>query len=834
MTDVNMKSLAAEIQIPVDHLIKQFADAGIDKTAADSVTEMEKKIFFAYLNNRNILSNKLTLQHKIRSTLNISSTGGKNKSIQIEVRRKRNYQQVQEQAEEKAKRDAEEKAKRDAEEKAKRDAEEKAKCDAEEKAKRKKDKTKRKELAEFKRKDKMHHEEKLYKKADKKRIFTEKVGNNFFDNASLDEDLINYIEGDRRRNPVVKYSNKKTSSLSEEDNADIEESRAVGRKNKSKISTLLHSFNKPTKVLNRDVIIGETITVAELAKKMAIKGSQVIKKMMKLGAATTSNQVLDQETAQLIAEEMGHNVILRLENELEKSLMYERNTDTPELRAPVVTIMGHVDHGKTSLLDYIRIAKVAAEEVGGITQHISAYHFKTDKGMITFIDTPGHAAFTAMRARGVQITDIVVLVVAADDGVMLQTIEAIKHAKAAKVPIVVAVNKIDKLEADPDRVKNELIQYDLLPEEWGGENQFVHVSAKTGSGIDKLIEAILLQAEILELKAIHKGMASGVVIESFLDKGLGPVAIVLVLEGTLNRGDVVICGIEYGRVRAMRNEFDFDLESAGPSVPVKILGLSGIPAAGDKVTVVRDDKKAREVAIYRQGKFREIKLALQQKSKLEKMENMFAITKSEVSELNIVLKSDVQGSAEAISNALKNLSNDEVKVKIIVSGVGSINETDVTLAAASNAIILGFNVRADNYVNKLLESEKLEIRYYSVIYDLLNEVKQAMNSMLLPAYKQEIVGIAKVSDVFNSPKLGVIAGCIVTEGVVKCHNPIRILRKNIVIYKGEIESLRHFKDDVNEVRNGLTCGIGIKNYNNIILGDVIEVFKNVEIKNTIA
>ena len=452
--------------------------------------------------------------------------------------------------------------------------------------------------------------------------------------------------------------------------------------------------------------------------------------------------------------------------------------------------------------------------------------------MINFLDTPGHAAFTYMRARGAQATDIVVLVVAADDGVMPQTIEAIQHAKAAKVPVVVAVNKIDKPEADMDRVKNELSQYGVMPEEWGGESQFIPVSAKAGTGIDDLLDAILLQAEVLELKAVRSGMASGVVIESFLDKGRGPVATVLVQEGTLNKGDIVLCGFEYGRVRAMRDEMGREVTSAGPSIPVEILGLSSVPAAGDEATVVRDEKKAREVALYRQGKFREVKLARQQKSKLE---NMFAnMSEGEVSELNIVLKSDVQGSCEAISDALLGLSTDEVKVKIVGSGVGGITETDATLAAASNAIILGFNVRADASARRVIETESLDLRYYSVIYNLIDEVKQAMSGMLAPEYRQEIIGLAEVRDVFKSPKFGAIAGCMVTEGVVKRHNPIRVLRDNVVIYEGELESLRRFKDDVNEVRNGMECGIGVKNYNDVRTGDVIEVFEIIEIQRTIA
>ncbi|AHF78442.1 Translation initiation factor IF-2 [Sodalis praecaptivus] len=902
MTDVTVKSLAAEIQTPVDRLVQQFADAGIDKTAVDSVTQQEKETLLAHLNrDRGAAPNKLTLQRKTRSTLNIPSTGGKSKSVQIEVRKKRTYvqrdPQAQEQAEaeeqarreaeelaqQQAQREAAEKAKRDAEEKAKRAAEEKAKREAAEQAKRvaaesdkltnqqtntmtkspqAAEKARREaEAAELRRKaeeeTRRKVEEKALQVAEEARRMAEERGGTW-DNAPepAEEDTTDYhvttshhareaedendrkVEGDRRsRTRGGKATKQKKTSRLSESKADREEARAVGRggKGKRKPSTLTQGFNKPAQAVNRDVVIGETITVAELANKMAVKGSQVIKAMMKLGAMATINQVIDQETAQLVAEEMGHKVILRRENELEESVMSDRDTGSSaaaESRAPVVTIMGHVDHGKTSLLDYIRSTKVAAGEAGGITQHIGAYHVETDNGMITFLDTPGHAAFTAMRARGAQATDIVVLVVAADDGVMPQTIEAIQHAKAAKVPVVVAVNKIDKPEADPDRVKNELTQYGVIPEEWGGESQFVHVSAKSGAGIDELLDAILLQAEVLELKAIRNGMASGVVIESFLDKGRGPVATVLVREGTLNRGDIVLCGFEYGRVRAMRDEVGRDVASAGPSIPVEILGLSGVPAAGDEATVVRDEKKAREVALYRQGKFREVKLARQQKSKLE---NMFAnMTEGEVSELNIVLKSDVQGSAEAISDALENLSTDEVKVKIVGSGVGGITETDATLAAASNAILLGFNVRADASARRVIEAENLDLRYYSVIYDLIDEVKQAMSGMLAPEYKQEIIGLAEVRDVFRSPKFGAIAGCMVTEGVVKRHNKIRVLRENVVIYEGELESLRRFKDDVNEVRNGMECGIGVKNYNDVRSGDVIEVFETIEIQRTIA
>ena len=604
-------------------------------------------------------------------------------------------------------------------------------------------------------------------------------------------------------------------------------------KQAKKGSALQQAFTKPAQAVTRDVVIGETITVAELANKMAVKATEIIKTMMKMGEMVTINQVIDQETAQLVAEEMGHKVILRKENELEEAVMEDRDTNAELVtRAPVVTIMGHVDHGKTSLLDYIRKAKVAAGEAGGITQHIGAYHVETDDGkMITFLDTPGHAAFTSMRARGAKATDIVVLVVAADDGVMPQTIEAIQHAKAAGAPIVVAVNKIDKPEANPDRVEQELLQHEVVSEKFGGDVQFVPVSAKKGMGIDDLLEAILLQSEVLELTAVKDGMASGVVIESYLDKGRGPVATILVQSGTLNKGDIVLCGFEYGRVRAMRDENGKEIEAAGPSIPVEVLGLSGVPAAGDEATVVRDEKKAREVALYRQGKFRDVKLARQQKAKLE---NMFSnMAEGDVAELNVIVKADVQGSVEAIVQSLHELSTAEVKVKVVGSGVGGITETDATLAAASNAIVLGFNVRADASARRIIESENIDLRYYSIIYELLNEIKAAMSGMLQPEFKQEIIGLAEVRDVFRHPKFGAIAGCMVTEGIVKRNNPIRVLRDNVVIFEGELESLRRFKDDVSEVRNGMECGIGVKNYNDVKVGDQIEVFEVVEIKRSI-
>ena len=608
-----------------------------------------------------------------------------------------------------------------------------------------------------------------------------------------------------------------------------------GGRNKGKhrhAANLQQSFNKPAAPVVREVTIPETITVAELANKMAVKGSEVIKVLIKNGVMATINQVIDQETAAIIVEEMGHTPKMLKDDALETELLASaESAGERKTRAPVVTIMGHVDHGKTSLLDYIRKAKVAAGEAGGITQHIGAYHVETPRGMISFLDTPGHAAFTAMRARGAKATDIVVLVVAADDGVMPQTIEAIQHAKAAGAPIVVAVNKIDKPGADPDRVKQELVVQNVVPEEWGGDAQFVHVSAKTGQGIDELLEAILIQAEVLELTAVTDAPAKGVVIESRLDKGRGAVATVLVQNGTLRKGDILLTGFFYGRVRALIDELGKEVDSAGPSIPVAVLGLSGVPSAGDEATVVPDERKAREVALFRQGKFRDVKLARQQKSKLE---NMFAnMEEGEVHNVNIVLKADVQGSVEALSDALVGLSTNEVKVKIIASGVGGFSETDANLAAASDAIMIGFNVRADATARKLVEQEGVDLRYYSIIYEVIDEVKAAMLGRLKPEFKQQIVGIAEVRDVFRSPKFGAIAGCMVTEGFVKRHNPIRVLRDNVVIYEGELESLRRFKDDVNEVRNGMECGIGVKNYNDVRPGDQIEVFETVEVARTL-
>ncbi|CAE6912340.1 translation initiation factor IF-2 [Vibrio sp. B1FLJ16] len=895
MTQLTVKALSDEIGTPVDRLIEQLADAGINKASSDNVSDEEKQKLLSHLKKEHgdksgdSEPTRLTLQRKTRSTLSVNAGGGKSKNVQVEVRKKRTYvkrstieDDAKREAEEAAKREAEELANREAEERAKREAAEKAQREADEKAKREADAKReaeeqekraqaekakkqmnaknavvntqaKKEADELKRRQEEEAQRKAEQEAAKlveeARKLAEENEARWTEEESKKKELENSdyhvttssyareAEDAADRNEEGGARRKKRKPSQKDDKARNvgrgQRGGKGGRKGKlAKPTSMQHGFDKSATVAKQDVVIGETIVLSELANKMSVKATEVIKVMMKMGAMATINQVIDQETAQLVAEEMGHKVVLRKENELEEAVLSDRDTNAEAVpRAPVVTIMGHVDHGKTSTLDYIRRTHVASGEAGGITQHIGAYHVETENGMITFLDTPGHAAFTAMRARGAQATDIVVLVVAADDGVMPQTVEAIQHAKAAGVPLIVAVNKIDKEGANPDNVKNELAQYDVIPEEWGGENIFVHISAKQGTNIDSLLESILLQSEVLELTAVAEGMASGVVVESRLDKGRGPVATVLVQSGTLNKGDIVLCGQEYGRVRAMRDELGQEITEAGPSIPVEILGLSGVPASGDEATVVRDERKAREVANYRAGKFREVKLARQQKSKLE---NMFSnMTAGEVAELNVVLKADVQGSVEAIADSLLKLSTDEVKVNIVGSGVGGITETDAVLAEASNAIILGFNVRADASARRAIEAASVDLRYYSIIYQLIDEVKQAMGGMLAPEFKQEIIGLAEVRDVFKSPKLGAIAGCMVTEGLIKRNNPIRVLRDNVVIYEGELESLRRFKDDVQEVKNGYECGIGVKNYNDVRVGDQIEVFEIVEIQRTL-
>ena len=869
MAEVSIEKLASDIGTTVDRLLTQFKDAGIAKSESDSVTEDEKRQLLDFLSKQHggtgsEAPKRMTLQRKTTSTLSI----GKSKAVKVEVRKKRTYvkrTEVEEQrlAEEDARRKAEEaearlKAEQEAAEAARKAAEEKARKVEEarkaqeaeravraEKAKKEAEERKAAESAlspeEKAEQEAARKEEERLKKQQEEEAQRklEEDAKRAADEARklAEENERRWKEEEERRKreeaeEVHLHSNRYAQEAEDEEDMQVERSsrrRKKSRKNAGE--DLKHSFNKPAQPVERIVKLGETITVGELASRLAVKANEVIKTMMKMGEMATINQVLDQDTAVLVIEEMGHKYELVNDNALEEELIADSNLGEKTTRAPVVTIMGHVDHGKTSLLDHIRRAKVADGEAGGITQHIGAYSVETDKGRIAFLDTPGHAAFTAMRARGATATDIVVLVVAADDGVMPQTKEAVQHSRAAGVPLIVAVNKMDKEAADPDRVKTELSQLEVISEEWGGEHQFVNVSAKTGMGIDELLDAISLQAELLDLQAVSKGAGRGIVIESRLDKGRGPVASVLVQQGELRTGDILLCGEEYGRVRAMRDENGKEVKVAGPSTPVEVLGLSGVPIAGEDALVVQDERKAREVAAKRHAKQRELKLAKQQKAKLE---NMFAnMEAGDVSELNVVLKADVQGSVEAISESLIKLSTSEVKVNIVGSGVGGITETDASLAAASSAIIVGFNVRADATARRVIEAEEIDLRYYSVIYNLIDEVKQAMSGMLAPEFKQEIMGLAEVRDVFKSPKLGAIAGCMVTEGTVKRSNPIRVLRDNVVIYEGELESLRRFKDDVQEVRNGMECGIGVKNYNDVKVGDQIEVFEVVEVKREI-
>ncbi|ARB92475.1 translation initiation factor IF-2 [Legionella longbeachae] len=866
MADVTVKQLAQVVGIPVERLLNQLQEAGLSfKDDQQTVNEEQKRILLNHLKktslrDTNVSPERITLRRKSLSQVTIGHDAYSGKTINIEVRKKKVFVKrspVIEQPEpEEPVIVAEENVSVPEQQPAEIVHETPAIAESAESSLEQKEtipETSVEQNQEVKEKDSVIEEEKAEQLSDTLAADT------LEETSALEEIAELTIKEDHK---IEKPSKKKhleqaTESESAEfrkakkkpkyqtydrDEEEQENHRRGGRskfkkrkgteksdKYREAEESLKHGFALPTAPVVREVLLPETITVAELAKRMSVKAAEVIKVMMSLGAMATINQVIDQETAVIVIEEMGHKAHVIKEDAIEAGLGESITEGSHrESRAPVVTIMGHVDHGKTSLLDYIRRTKVASGEAGGITQHIGAYHVSTPKGDVTFLDTPGHAAFTAMRARGAKVTDIVILIVAADDGVKPQTIEAIQHAKAAKVPIIVAINKMDKPDADPERVMNELTVHEVIPEAWGGDTMFVNISAKSGMGIDDLLDSILLQSEVLELTAITDGAAKGVVIESRLDKGRGPVATVLVQSGTLHKGDILLAGFQYGRVRALVGDNGDMVESAGPSIPVEVLGLSAIPHAGDEAVVVSDEKKAREVALFRQGKFRDVKLARRQKSTLEGiMENMAA---GESKALNVVLKADVQGSLEAISDALVKLSTDEVKVAVISSGVGGITESDVHLAIASDAILVGFNVRADSSAKKLAEHESVPIHYYSVIYDIVDQIKGALSGMLAPQFKEEIIGTAEVRDVFKSPKIGAIAGCMVVEGVIKRNNPIRVLRANVVIYEGTLESLRRFKDDVIEVRQGFECGIGVKNYNDVKPGDLIEVYETVEIK----
>jgi translation initiation factor IF-2 len=797
MAEVTVKQLAAAVGSPVERLVAQMNEAGLPhKSGDEKVNDEQKVVLLTFLKKSHGEQEseadgpkKITLKRKTTTTLN---TGAGKKAVNIEVRKKRTIVKEDETAKKETK-PAPKRKPNDA--KGAKPAARKPSSDAPSAAPTaapadKDDRGAKKK--EFRNKDK-----------DKDKRFGDKNKGGG--------------KGRRREGGMDDFGNRRRGSAP----------KRRGREDSE------HAFQQPTTPIVREVELkGESITVGELAQGMAVKAGEVIKELMKLGVMATINQILDIDTAILVIEEMGHKYKQVSDNAVEDSFMQEVKYEGDQVsRAPVVTVMGHVDHGKTSLLDHIRSTRVTSGEAGGITQHIGAYHVETDKGMVTFLDTPGHAAFTAMRARGAQSTDIVILVVAADDGVMPQTEEAVQHARAAGVPIVVAINKMDKESADPDRVKNELAAKDVIPEDWGGDVQFVPVSAHSGEGIDALLEAVLLQSELLELTAVADGPATGVVVESRLDKGRGPVATLLIQNGQLKKGDIVLAGTSIGRVRALLDENSQPIDQAGPSIPVEILGLDAPPGAGDQFLVAESEKRAREVAEIRFAKEKEVFQAKQQAAKLDALFSMSG--DAQASSLNIVVKTDVRGSLEALVGALEQLSTDEVKVTIVSSGVGGITETDANLASASNAVLFGFNVRADAAAKRVVENSGLDMRYYSIIYDLIDDVKQAMSGMLAPELREEIVGIAQVRDVFRSPKFGAVAGCMVIEGTVHRNKKIRVLRDNVVVFEGELESLRRFKDDVQEVRTGTECGIAVKSYNDVKAGDQIEVFDVKEFARTI-
>lgn len=851
MADVTVSELAKVVGVPVERLLSQVKEAGLPHTKADdSISNEDKNTLLLFLRrshgdseSKDAAPKKITLKRKTVETLKSASNHGRGKTVAVEVRKKRTY--VKRSELESDKEDAPELVEKTVEQvaagqefttqvepapeakPAEASAEAAAKqeqtpVDASKPATEAPVDTKAAETPAEPRRHAAPPRAEIGKGAKK-------------DAASKDDDKGAFRKKDKA--PARKQSKGRTSGddfvLEDGEYADGPRGRRGGRKSRSRGSKQ-HGFEKPTEFISREITIGEASSVTELAQKMSVKSAAVVKVLFKMGVMATINQVLDRDTTTLLIEEMGHTAKFVSEDHLEESL-YESiayvGGEESLPRAPVVTVMGHVDHGKTSLLDYIRKATVVSHEAGGITQHIGAYHVETPGGMICFLDTPGHAAFSAMRSRGAKATDVIILVVAADDGVKPQTEEAIAHARASGVPIVVAINKVDKPDIDLDRVRNELAALEVISDAWGGDTQFVEVSAHTGQGVDELLEAILLQAELLELKAFVDAPGKGVVIESRLDKGRGPVASVLVQNGTLKVGDVVLVGQEYGRVRALVDEMSQSVKSAGPSIPVEILGLTGVPEAGDEFVVVADEKKAKEVATLRRERHKDSKVALQQTNKAE---TMFAgIGRAAMGIMNIVLKADVRGSLEAIVSSLHKLGTDEVQVNIVSQGVGGISETDAHLAATSKAMIVGFNVRADKSARQIIESEGLELRYYNIIYNVIDDAKAVLGGMLTPEMREEILGVAEVRDVFNSPKFGQIAGSMVIEGTVHRNKPIRVLRDDVVIYEGELESLRRFKDEASSVRMGMECGIGVKNYNDVKVGDKIEVYQTTAVARTL-
>ena len=842
MADVTVSQFAEVLKVPVEKLLVQLDQAGIKVQGPDDrISDDAKLELLSHLRrshgqgseevNQTAAPRKITLQRKQQSEIKLAGVTGRARTVNVEVRVKRTY----------IKRDVlEEQARAAAPEidlKA-REAEEAAKLERE---------RRESERLETENRRRIEEEATARKTAEETRRLAEQR-----DREQTDADRSGRARG-RTEAPAaperaaVEAKPVKTAAEADRDRrtkygrAELHiGGDASRRKKKQRVRERKapmgveqrHGFELPTAKVIREVGVGETTTAQELAQKMSVKATEVIKVMMNLGLMATINQPIDQETAVLVVEEMGHTAKLLRDNEVETDI---QGVDGPVIeklpRPPVVTVMGHVDHGKTSLLDYIRKAKVASGEAGGITQHIGAYHVQTPRGGVTFLDTPGHAAFTAMRARGARATDVVVLVVAADDGVMPQTLEAVQHARAAGVPIVVAVNKMDKSTADPDRVRQELSKQEVIPEEWGGQNMFVNVSAFTGEGVDQLLEAILLQSEVLELAAPLDGLASGNIIEASMEKGRGVVATVIIKKGTLRLGDPIVAGQEFGRVRAMFDESGKAVQEAKPSMPVLVLGLSGAPNAGDELLAAESERKAREVALYRQGKFRDVKLAKQAAAVGDVFLQM---TEAKAGVIGVLIKADVQGSAEALRDALNKLSTDEVQVKVVASGVGGITASDVQLAAASNAMVLGFNTRADSGAREMVKETGIDLRYFSIIYEAIDDIKQRMSGLLAPEVKEQIVGTAQVRDVFRSSKFGVVAGCLILEGTVKRNNPIRVLRENVVIFEGALESLRRFKDDVGEVRAGTECGIGVKNYQDVRVGDQIECYSRVEVARAIA
>ena len=816
MEKSTVEKFANELNLPIDLLLKQLESAGIKKTSgAEELLETDKSALLNYLQIEhgasNTNKNKITLTRKQNTQIRKTDSDGRARTIQVEVRKKRTIvkpEQLKEVKDDLVKEDTSEVEKRavaDKNQKEIREEEEKRNASlmaaqAEEAKNKKAAKEKQKESKDGT----------LHRPASKANVKVDK-------DSKKTELKDKWVDKNLKKRPI-KTRNDNNHGW-----------RSPKNKNKNKDETDDQNFVAPSEPIAKNVLIPETISVGDLAHKMSVKATEVIKTLMGMGMMVTINQVLDQDTAIIVVEEMGHKPEAAKENDLESFLDEESSSidEVIEPRPPVVTVMGHVDHGKTSLLDYIRTTKVTKGEAGGITQHIGAYHVETPKGMITFLDTPGHEAFSAMRARGAKATDIVILVVAVDDGVMPQTIEAINHSKAAGVPLIVAINKIDKPDSNSEKVRGELLGHEVIPEELGGDSMFIEVSAQTGQGIDNLLDAVLLQAEVLELKAPINTPAKGIIVEGRLDKGRGPVTTLLVQSGTINMSDTLLAGNASGKIRAMLDENGKNIKQATPSIPAEIIGLSDVPNAGDEFIVINDEKKAREIALFRQGKFRDIKLAKQQASKLENI--MEQMTEAEVRFLPLIIKADVQGSSEALAGSLEKLSTDEVKVKVVHSAVGAVNESDINLASASNAVIIAFNVRASGGARKLGESLDIDVRYYSIIYEAVDEVKAALGGLLSPEQKEVILGMVEIREIFKASKVGTIAGCFVLDGVIKKGSNIRLLRDDTVIYEGQLDSLKRFKDDVKEVKSNFECGLSIKNFDDLKVNDKLEAYEHVQV-----